>query len=500
MSIPSDARPIPKIAHPDRFFFDGAWQSPSSDRHLTLINPTSEREFIEIAEGAEGDIDSAVASARKAFDEGPWPRMLPRERAAKLREMHTYLMGRLDDLSDSWVQQVGIIQGAAEAATWSAIDLLNYYADLSETFPWEEKVGSSFEGEVGIIAREPAGVVAAIVPWNGPFQISLVKVAPALLAGCTVILKPAPETPLEAYILAEAAEAVGLPRGVFAVIPADRQASEKLVAHPGVDKISFTGSSLAGKRIGMVAAERVARVTLELGGKSAAIVLDDYDVEAAAEALAGTVTRLTGQVCSNLTRILVSRKLHDRFCASLADKMAAIAVGDPYEPATKMGPLAMKRQFDQVQRYIEIGSSEGAELVTGGGTPSHLERGYFVEPTLFANVNNHATIAQEEIFGPVTCAIPYDDIEEAVTIANNSSFGLGGAVFTNDTDKAYEIARRVRTGTVGQNGSRTDLRIGYGGFKQSGIGREGGIQGLHNYLETKTIVLSEYPEDLALTP
>lgn len=496
MSLQSDFPAPPKIAHPGQFFIDGHWQTPSSDRVLELINPANEREFISVAEGLEADIDAAVAAARKAFDEGPWPRMAPTQRAALLRDMHKYLVERLEDLADSWIQQVGITRGMAQAATKSAVDLLEFYADMGDTFLWEEKVPSSFAGQVGVIAQEPVGVVAAIVPWNGPLQISMVKIAPALLAGCTVILKPAPETPLEAYILAEAAEAAGLPRGVFNVVPADRGASERLVAHPDVDKISFTGSSIAGKRIGAVAAERVARVTLELGGKSAAIVLDDYDVEQAADTLASTVTRLSGQVCSNLTRILVSRKLHDRFCASLAAKMDAITVGDPYAPTTQMGPLAMKRQLERVHHYIELGQSEGAELATGGGTPRHLNAGYFVEPTLFANVNNRATIAQEEIFGPVACAIAYEDLDEAVAIANDSSFGLGGAVLTNDADKAYQIARRVRTGTVGQHGSRTDLHVGYGGFKQSGLGREGGQQGLHNYLETKTIILSDYPEHM----
>ncbi|TGX49093.1 aldehyde dehydrogenase [Sphingomonas gei] len=496
MSLQSDSPAPPKIAHPGRFFIDGGWQAPSTDRLLRLINPTNEREIISVAEGVEADIDAAVAAARKAFDEGPWPRMRPIDRAALLRDMHAYLIGRLEDLADSWIQQVGITRGMAQAATKGAVDLLEFYADMGASFHWEEKVPSTFPGQVGVIAHEPVGVVAAIVPWNGPFQMSIVKMAPALLAGCTVILKPSPETPLEAYILAEAAEAVGLPRGVFNVVPADRGASERLVSHPGVDKISFTGSSAAGKRIGAIAADRVARVTLELGGKSAAIVLDDYDVELAAETLASTVTRLSGQICSNLTRILVSRKLHDRFCASLATKMDAIAVGDPYDPATQMGPLAMKRQLDRVHHYIEVGKSEGAELAAGGGTPAHLNAGYFVEPTLFANVDNASTIAQEEIFGPVACAIPYEDLDEAISIANDSTFGLGGAVFTNDAEKAYQVARRVRTGTVGQHGSRTDLRIGYGGFKQSGLGREGGQQGLHNYLETKTIILSGYPEQL----
>lgn len=496
MSLQSEVSTALNIAHPGQFFIGGVWQNPTSAQFLKLINPSTEREIMSVAEGLEADIDAAVSAAREAFDSGPWPRMRPAQRAAFLREMHAYLIGRLEDLTNCWVQQVGITRGTAHSLTKGAVDLLDYYANMADTFAWEEKVPSSYAGQVGVIAHEPVGVVAAIVPWNGPLQIAMVKIAPALIAGCTVILKPAPETPLEAYILAEAAEAVGVPRGVFNVVPADRGASERLVAHPGVDKISFTGSSVVGKHIGAVAAERVARVTLELGGKSAAIVMDDYDIDQAAATLAATVTRLSGQICSNLTRILVSKKLHDRFCASLAAKMEEISVGDPYDPSIQMGPVAMKRQLERVHHYIDLGRSEGAELVTGGGTPAHLNAGYFVEPTLFANVDNKSTIAQDEIFGPVTCAIPYEDIDEAITIANDSNFGLGGAIFTNDSDKAYQVARRVRTGTVGQHGSRTDLHIGYGGFKQSGLGREGGEQGLHNYVETKTIILSSYPKQL----
>jgi betaine-aldehyde dehydrogenase len=332
--------------------------------------------------------------------------------------------------------------------------------------------------------------VATIAPWNTPFATMAYKVAPALIAGCTIIMKPSPESPLEAFILAECAEAAGLPPGVLNLIPADRDVSDSLVRRPGVDKVSFTGSSAAGKRIASVCGERIARVTLELGGKSAAILLDDFDMAQAAQLLTPSLCLLSGQVCANLSRVLVPRRLQGDLLDALSANLRSIQVGDPRSPQTQMGPLAMRRQLERVQAYIAKGEAEGARLITGGKRPAHLNRGYFIEPTLFGNVDNNMTIAQEEIFGPVTSVIPYDDEAGAIRIANDSSFGLNGAVFTNDDDKAYRIARELRTGTVGQNGFKVDFSIAFGGFKQSGIGREGGVEGLLPYLETKTVVLS----------
>ncbi|MBW4332323.1 aldehyde dehydrogenase [Stakelama sp. CBK3Z-3] len=481
------------LSNLDRIYYDGRWNEPSSDGRLRLVNPATEEALPSPVESRLTDVERAIAAARNAFDAGPWPRMTPQKRADYLRAMYEALVRRSEELAHAWTLQIGTPFAMARSATDAAIELFAYYATQSTSFPWVEQHESSYPGHVGIVAREAVGVVAAIVPWNGPLQIAAVKIAPALLAGCTVILKPAPETPLEAYILAEAAEEAGLPAGVFNVVAADRAASELLVTSPAVDKVSFTGSSAAGRRIGALAGGRIARVTLELGGKSAAVVLDDFPLDEAAEILSQTAIRLSGQVCSNLTRVLVPETLHDRLCDAMVARFEKVKVGDPYDPSTDMGPLAMKRQLDRVEDYIRIGRKEGAALLTGGGRPSGIYRGYFIEPTLMGRVDNRTTIAREEIFGPVICAIPYKNVDHAVSLANDSQFGLGGAVFTRDADAAYRIARGIRTGTIGQNGSRTDLGIGYGGFKQSGVGREGGIQGIHNYVESKTIVLTGLP-------
>jgi acyl-CoA reductase-like NAD-dependent aldehyde dehydrogenase len=322
------------------------------------------------------------------------------------------------------------------------------------------------------------------------------KVAPALIAGCTLIVKPSPETPLDSYILAECVAAAGLPAGVFNMVPAEREVSDYLVRRSAVDKVSFTGSSAAGRRIASICGERIARFTLELGGKSAAIVLDDFDIGEAAATLGPSLCQLTGQVCANLTRVLVSAKRHDDFVDAMAGQLKAIRMGDPARKDTQMGPLAMKRQLQRVEGYIAKGKSAGAQLVMGGSRPAQPERGYFFEPTVFANVDNDSVIAQEEIFGPVVSVIPYRDVGDAIRLANDSIFGLNGAVFTNDIEQAYQVSRRVRTGTMGQNGSKVDFSISFGGFKQSGIGREGGPEAVFPYLESKTLVLRGAPAHL----
>lgn len=489
--------PAINVASPELLYIGGRWVPPSTDRQFTLINPANERVTLRVAEAVEADVDAAVDAARTAFDTGPWPRMSPRERGRVLRAMVEQLQLRIPDLAHAWTQQMGVAFGWGEARTRSATGYLKYCAGLGESFAWEETVPTLWPGHLGLLVHEPVGVVAAIVPWNAPFQTMIMKVAPALIAGCTVVLKPSPETPLEAYIFAEAAEAAGLPAGVLNVVTADRGASEHLVRNAGVDKVSFTGSSVAGKQIASICGERIARVTLELGGKSPAIILDDYDLEQAASELAPSSCMLSGQICSNLTRYLVPQASHDRFVRALADRFKAVRVGDPYDSTMQMGPLAMKRQFERVQNYIDIGRAEGAELVSGGRRAAHLNEGYYFESTIFANVDNRSRIAQEEIFGPVVCVIPYAGLDDAIRLANDSQFGLGGAVLTNDVDHAYQVARRLRTGTMGHNGSRTDLSIGFGGFKQSGMGREGGAQGLLPYLENKTVILSGTPSHFA---
>jgi acyl-CoA reductase-like NAD-dependent aldehyde dehydrogenase len=308
------------------------------------------------------------------------------------------------------------------------------------------------------------------------------KAAPALLAGCTVVVKCSPEAPGAGQIMAEIAEEVGLPPGVWNMITADREESELLVRDSRVDKITFTGSTAAGRRIGSICGERIARCTLELGGKSAAVVLDDYDAAAVARVLANT-WHWAGQVCAALTRVVVTRSRHDEIVDALHSEFTGVTIGDPFDGATQMGPLSIARQRDRVEGYIRTGIDEGATLVTGG------DRGYFVEPTLFADVDNASTIAQQEIFGPVLAVIPADSEEHAVALANQSPYGLNASIFTNDGDRALEVARRLRSGSVGHNGFRTDWTIAFGGFKDSGIGRECGREGVYPFLESKTVVL-----------
>jgi aldehyde dehydrogenase (NAD+) len=319
------------------------------------------------------------------------------------------------------------------------------------------------------------------------------KVAPALLAGCTVVLKASPEAPGAAYLVAEVAAAVGLPAGVLNVVTADREVSELLVRDPRIDKVAFTGSTAAGRKIATICGDRIARYTLELGGKSAAVVLDDADISSVAASIAGAECLMTGQVCSSLTRIVVTQKNHDEMVEALAANFAQVQVGDQFDDTSQMGPLAMQRQRDRVEGFIKKGVDEGATLAAGGGRPKHLERGWFVEPTVFGNVDNSSTIAQEEIFGPVLSVIPAADEQDAVRIANDTIYGLNSSVFTPDVDRARQVAGQIRAGTVGHNGFKTDFGMAFGGFKQSGIGREGGKEGLLPFLETKTVILDEAP-------
>jgi len=484
------------IKHPDRLFIDGQWVKPSTDAMIDVVSPNTEETIIRIAEAREADIDRAVAAARKAFDEGPWPHLSHAERADKMRAIAEQLRARNDEFAYVWTEQMGALSSFTKTAGIDSAKTFEYYAGLAATFPWEEERQPGFGGGVSMVVREPVGVVAAICPWNGPLGTMVRKVAPALLAGCTVVMKPSPETPLDAYILAECMEAAGLPPGVVNLVTTHRDVADYLVNRPGIDKVAFTGSTIAGRRIAAVCADRMARVTLELGGKSAAIILDDIDIADVVSTLTPGMCRLNGQVCASLTRVVVSKKRHDEFVDAFASSMQGIRVGNSRSEDTQLGPLAMKRQLDRVEGYIAKGKEQGARLATGGGRPKDLNRGYFVEPTLFANVDNSMTIAQEEIFGPVVSVIPYNDVTDAIRIANDSIYGLNGAVFTNDVEAAYDVARGVRTGTFAQNAFKIDFAVPFGGFKQSGIGREGGQEGLLPYLELKTVHLPRVPRNL----
>ena len=481
-----------KVHSPSKFFIGGKWVEGNGNT-IDLISPDSEEIIGQIAEAGREDMDRAVAAARDAFDNGPWPRMQPAERARIMRSIAEELAKREDELAAAWTAQVGGLAGFGTHMTHAATQTFRDIAQMCETYPFVE-AHRSHVVETAVLAHEPVGVVAAIVPWNAPYANMSMKVAYALAAGCTVVMKPSPETPLEAYIIAEATEAAGLPAGVVNLVCGDRPASEHLVRNPDVDKVAFTGSTAAGKRIASICGERMARCTLELGGKSAAIVRDDFSIEDAAAILGNSVTLMSGQVCAMHSRAIVSRDRHDELAEAIKQVMEGIRIGHSDDPAAQLGPLAMKRQLERVEMYVEEGRKSGADLVTGGKRPSSMNKGYFMEPTLFANVDNRSRIAQEEIFGPVLCLIPAEDEEDAIRIANESHYGLNGSVLTNDVNAAYRIARRVRTGGLSQNGLKMDITFPFGGFKQSGIGREGGVKGLEAYLESKTILLDGVPD------
>jgi aldehyde dehydrogenase (NAD+) len=481
------------VRNTDRFYIGGKWVKPASDAMIDVIDSGTEELYFSVAEAQADDIARAVGAAREAFDNGPWPSMTHAERAGYLRALGAKLQTLGDDLSQVWPRESGVLFSIAQYSGLMASSTFETYAALADTFPFEEPAQPSGEG-FGLLVREPVGVVGAIIPWNGPLGLISHKIGPALLAGCTVILKSSPEAPGEGYLVAEAADAIGLPPGVLNVVTADREVSELLVRDPRVDKITFTGSTAAGRRIASLCGERIARCTLELGGKSAAVILDDADLATVASSIAGSECLLSGQVCSSLTRIVVTRKRHDEMVEALAGAFSQVRVGDPFDQSTQMGPLAMRRQRDRVEGYIAKGIADGATLATGGGRPKDLERGWFVEPTVFGNVSNSSVIAQEEIFGPVLSVIPADDEQDAIRVANDTIYGLNSSVFTNDVDRARDVARQLRAGTVGHNSFKTDFGIAFGGFKQSGIGREGGKEGLLPFLETKTVILDGPPK------
>jgi acyl-CoA reductase-like NAD-dependent aldehyde dehydrogenase len=471
---------------PERFFIGGRWVDPISKQMLKVVSPVTEELLLSYPEAGPADIDRAVAAAREAFDKGPWPRMEPSERARYLRRVAELLTERLDEIARAWTIQVGAPISLTKKLVGQNPTLFNYYADLIETYPFVDHRKRDDGGKVRV-AKEPVGACAAITPWNAPLVLLSYKVAAGLAAGCAMVAKPSPETPLEAYILAECIERAGLPAGVFNIVPAGREGGDYLVRHKGIDKVAFTGSTAAGKHIAAVCADRLARVSLELGGKSAAVLLEDADFSQALPSLMVYSMPITGQVCFSLTRILVPERREKEFLDLYLGAVSGIKVGDPMDPATQMGPLTMARQRARVEGYIAAGRAEGAHVACGGGRPRGLDKGFYVEPTVFTDVTPHMKIVQEEIFGPVVSVLTYRDEDEAVEKANNSQFGLSGAVYTADPERGYRVARRMRTGSVTINGMIVDPKHPFGGYKQSGMGREGGPEGLENYIETKTI-------------
>ena len=471
------------------FFIGGRWTTPAGHERMGVVSPSAEVVVGEVPVAVEADIDRAVGAARAAFDDGPWPRMSPAERSEVLIRAADLLRKRSDDIAGVTVEEMGCaISQASRAQTGLVAPVFDYYAGLIRGFEFERRV---VEGErAGLVDQLPVGVVGAIVPWNAPVTIAAWKVSAALAAGCTVVLKPPPEAPLSNYLLVEALEEAGVPAGVINLVPGGREVGEHLVTHPGTDKIAFTGSTAAGKRIMSLCGDQVKRVSLELGGKSASIVLDDADIDTVVPRIVAGVMHLSGQVCGAHTRVLVPAARYAEVVDLAAAAADAIPVGDPHDPATVVGPLVAERQRERVEELIASAADEGARVAAGGTRPAHLPKGWYVSPTVLADVDNSMRVAREEIFGPVLCLIPYEGDDDAVRIANDSQYGLAGGVWSADDERAVAVARRLRTGSVSVNGTAAPFPfVPFGGLKQSGLGRELGPEGLASFLEPRSIGL-----------
>ncbi|SFP72776.1 aldehyde dehydrogenase [Amycolatopsis rubida] len=450
---------------------------------IPVVNPATGETFASIADGDATDVDTAVRAAAEAGS--AWAATEPAERAATLRRLADAFERRIPEMSALVTRQNGTPISLSTAMQTQVPLNYRYFATLAEKLAVEEPVAASV-GDA-FVRREPVGVVGAVTPWNGPQPLLAWKFGPALAAGCTTVVKPAPETSLDAFLFADVAAEAGVPAGVLNVVTGGRETGAALVKHPLVRKVAFTGSTVAGKAIAERCGRDLKRVTLELGGKSAAILLDDVDLDAFKPFVATACSPNTGQVCRSLTRVLAPRSRYDEVVDAVRAAMAEIPLGDPADPASLFGPLVSQRQRERVETYVELGRAEGAKIVLGGGRPARFPRGYYVEPTVFRDVTNDMRIAREEIFGPVLVVIPYIDDAEAVAVANDSEYGLGGGVFSPDRERATDVARRVVTGTIGVNSASFPMEAPFGGVKNSGVGRELGPGALDPYLEQKTI-------------
>ncbi|HUF89836.1 MAG TPA: aldehyde dehydrogenase family protein [Gemmatimonadota bacterium] len=479
---------LPDLLEPGRLFIDGEWVDASGGKTFEVVNPARAETLTEVAEGTAGDVDRAVAAARRAFESDEWARMAPRKRGRILADMARLLEERADVLARVETLQNGKPLFESGIDVDMTAETFEYYAGWATKIEGET-IPLSVPHQFGYTLREPVGVVGAIVPWNFPLNLASWKVAPALAAGCTVVLKPASETPLTALLLAEIAAEAGLPAGALNVTPGGgRTAGEALVGHAGVDKIAFTGSTAVGKRIATLAAETVKRVSLELGGKSANIVFADADLKFAARGAVSGIFYGKGEVCAAGSRLLVERPAHDEVVQGVADGAGKMTVGDPFEKGTRIGAIVSEKQMETVLSYIETGKREGAKVVAGGERVAALAPGYFVQPTVFDEVTPEMTIAREEIFGPVLATLTFDDVDEAIARANDSPYGLAAAVWTRDIKKAHYVAGRLKAGTVWINTYNLyDAAMPFGGYKQSGYGRDLGKHALENYTETKAV-------------
>ncbi|WET83083.1 aldehyde dehydrogenase [Amycolatopsis sp. QT-25] len=468
----------------------GRWTRPEGRSRIEVVSAATEEPLGGVPEGTAADIDRAVAAARAAFDDPRgWAAWSPRRRADVLLR----LADALDKRNAETVRRVSTQNGmpvttGARSEGSAPAALLRYYSALVT----EEQAEVPRRGMAGgtiIVRGNPVGVVAAIVPWNFPQTLTFAKLAPALAAGCTVVVKPAPHTVLDAFLLAEAVVEAGLPQGVVSIVPGGAEVGAHLVAHPGVDKVAFTGSTATGRAIAEVCGRLLRPVTLELGGKSAAILLDDVDLPAVLPELAAGTLGNNGQACFLSTRILAPRRRYDEVVDAVTAMAAGLRIGDPLDPATQLGPLVTARQRERVEAFIAAGRAEGGRVTTGGGRPATRERGWYVEPTVFTGLDNHGIVCREEIFGPVLAVLEYENTEQAVALANDTEYGLAGTVWTPDEARGLALARRLRTGTVGVNGYTVDIMAPFGGVKASGLGRELGPEALAAYREPQSVYL-----------
>ena len=478
-----------------QLYIDGRRTDGDSETGIVVHNPATEEAIAQVPQASIADVRRAITAARTAFDEGPWPRMRPAERAVVLLRMAAEMERRLPELVAVNMAEAGSVRSLAQ--TLQTQVPVTHLRDMAEriipAFAWERPMEATIAPGIGIssgqLRREPFGVCSLISAYNFPFFLSMMKLIPALASGCTTVLKGAPATPLESLLIGDFADAAGLPPGVLNIVTGDVPAGLELTTNPMVDLVSFTGSDAVGRMVYTQAAATMKKVILELGGKSAGIVRADGDLDGAVRSALAGITTHAGQGCSLLTRTIVHESVHDELVERLRAGLAQVTVGDPADSSTTMGPLISGAQRDKVEGLIRAGQQAGARIVSGGGRPAGLDRGYFVEPTLFVDVDNSMTIAQTEFFGPVGVVIPFRTDDEAVRIANDSPYGLSGAVWSADPLAAYEIATQVRAGSMAINGGSAGVnpRSAFGGYKQSGLGREWGEFGLDEYLQTKSI-------------
>lgn len=472
----------------DTLFIGGTWTAPSTDAVIEVHSPATGAYVGKVPLAAPADVDAAVAAARDAFDNGPWPSTPPAERAAVIAKAVELMQERKELFTKLLADETGQPPTIVETMQWlGSLGSLTYFAGAADDVTWREIRNGSY-GQT-LVTREPIGVVGAIVAWNVPLFLAVNKLGPALLAGCTVVLKPAAETPLSANALAQVFADAGLPDGVLSVVPGGVETGQALTANRDVDIFTFTGSSAVGREVGRRAADLLKPCTLELGGKSAAIILEDVDLATAVPMLVFSGVMNAGQGCVNQTRILAPRSRYDEVVDAVTTFVAALPVGLPDDPAAQVGPLINEKQRTRVEGYIAKGIDEGARLVCGGKRPEGLDTGFFVQPTVFADVDNTMTIAQEEIFGPVLCVIPYQDEADAIRIANDSDYGLAGSVWTSDVPRGIEISQQIRTGTYGINWYAFDPGSPFGGYKNSGIGRENGPEGVEHFTQHKSVLM-----------